>query len=171
MARLLRLLPDPTCTHEPGGVDPPEITLLSLAAMGERTQSLQRTAPSWRNKVRSGGCSRFADGLLAYVRTPGGPGGPAQPLLRFTQSSPTLCSDFGLTRSNRRGTRPVCPVVWEGWRREAPPYPDQYAYCEAGIFATRHHDYSAVRTPPRVRPHHRPLMTGGPLWVDCRCSH
>ena len=19
---------------------------------------------------------------------------------------------------------PVCPVVWEGWRREAPPYPD-----------------------------------------------
>ena len=20
---------------------------------------------------------------------------------------------------------PVCPVVWEGWRREAPPYPDQ----------------------------------------------
>jgi hypothetical protein len=20
---------------------------------------------------------------------------------------------------------PVCPVVWEGWRREASPYPDQ----------------------------------------------
>ena len=20
--------------------------------------------------------------------------------------------------------RPVCPVVWEGWRREASPYPD-----------------------------------------------
>ncbi len=19
---------------------------------------------------------------------------------------------------------PVCPVVWEGWSREAPPYPD-----------------------------------------------
>ena len=29
------------------------------------------------------------------------------------------------TRSNRRGTGPVCPVVWEGWRREASPYPDQ----------------------------------------------
>ena len=28
------------------------------------------------------------------------------------------------TRSNRRGTGPVCPVVWEGWRREASPYPD-----------------------------------------------
>jgi hypothetical protein len=22
---------------------------------------------------------------------------------------------------------PVCPVVWEGWRREASPYPDQFA--------------------------------------------
>jgi hypothetical protein len=21
--------------------------------------------------------------------------------------------------------RPVCPVVWEGWSREAPPHPDQ----------------------------------------------
>src|SRR5262249_52814636 len=29
-----------------------------------------------------------------------------------------------LTRSNRRGTWPVCPVVWEGRRREVPPYPD-----------------------------------------------
>ena len=25
---------------------------------------------------------------------------------------------------NRRGTRPVCPVVWEERRREASPYPD-----------------------------------------------
>ena len=29
-----------------------------------------------------------------------------------------------LTRSNRRGTGPVCPVVWEGWHREVSPYPD-----------------------------------------------
>jgi len=27
--------------------------------------------------------------------------------------------------SNRRGTRPVCQVVWEGRRREASPYRDQ----------------------------------------------
>lgn len=24
---------------------------------------------------------------------------------------------------------PVCPVVWEGWRRETSPYPDQAALC------------------------------------------
>src|SRR6516165_5506339 len=41
MARLLRLLPDPACAHQPGGVDPPEITLVSLAAVAERAQSLQ----------------------------------------------------------------------------------------------------------------------------------
>ena len=35
-----------------------------------------------------------------------------------------LCARPSLTRSNRRGTGPVCPVVWEGWRREASPYPD-----------------------------------------------
>jgi RNA-directed DNA polymerase len=29
-----------------------------------------------------------------------------------------------VVQSNRRGTRPVCPVVWEGWRREVSPYPD-----------------------------------------------
>ena len=48
MARLLRLLPDPASAHEPGSVDPPKITLISLAAVGERAQPLQRTAPSWR---------------------------------------------------------------------------------------------------------------------------
>src|SRR5712671_4703438 len=32
MARLLRLLPDPSRAHEPGSVDPPKITLVSLAA-------------------------------------------------------------------------------------------------------------------------------------------
>src|SRR5215469_16214807 len=37
MARLLRLLSDPTCAHQPGSVDPPRITLVSLAAVAERT--------------------------------------------------------------------------------------------------------------------------------------
>ena len=32
MARLLRFLPDPACAHEPGSVDPPKITFVSLAA-------------------------------------------------------------------------------------------------------------------------------------------
>ena len=67
-------------------------------------QSLQRTAPSWRHRVQSSGRRRFADGILAHVRTPGGPSGPSQPPLRFTWSAPTLCSHHSLTRSNRRGT-------------------------------------------------------------------
>ena len=92
LARLLRLLPDPSRAHEPGSVDPPKITLVSLAAVGERAQPLQRTAPSWRIEVQSSGRRRFADGLLAHVRTPGGPIGPAQPLLRFTSVCPNSMS-------------------------------------------------------------------------------
>ena len=34
--RFLRLLPDPSRAHEPGSVDPPKITLVSLAAVAER---------------------------------------------------------------------------------------------------------------------------------------
>src|SRR6516162_3461397 len=120
LACLLRLLPDPTCAHEPGSVDPPKITLVSLAAVAERPQSLHRTAPSWRTKVPRSGSRRFADGVLAHVRTPGGPTGPAQPLLRLAP----VCLDFMfLTKLNLvepPGTRPVCPVVWEGWHRGVP---------------------------------------------------
>src|ERR1700720_885142 len=141
MARLLRLLPDPTCAHEPGSVDPPKITLVSLAAVAERTQSLQRTAPSWRAKVQCSGRRRFTDGVLAHVRTPGGPTSPAQPLFRLTRSSPTSCLCPGLTQSNRRGTDPYarwwgrggiarCPLsrsashpsIFEN-DREVPPIP------------------------------------------------
>jgi RNA-directed DNA polymerase len=62
MARLLRLLPDPTRAHEPRSVDPPKITLVPLAAVAERAQSLQRTAPSWRAKVQCSGRRRFTGG-------------------------------------------------------------------------------------------------------------
>src|SRR6202045_2785400 len=124
MARLLRLLPDPSRALEPGSLDPPKITLVSLAAVAERAQSLQRTTPSWRAKVQCSGRRRFTDGVLAHVRTPGGPTSPAQPLFPLTRSPPTPCLCPSLTRSNRRGTRPVCPVVGEGGDREAPPYPD-----------------------------------------------
>ena len=88
MARLLRLLPDPACAHQPGRVDPPTITHVSLAAVEERAESLQRTAPSWRIKVPCSGRRRFADGVLAYVRTPGGATSTAQPLLRLDRPSP-----------------------------------------------------------------------------------
>src|SRR5207248_6390588 len=91
MARLFRLLPDLTCAHKPGGVDSPKITLVSLAAVAERAQPLQRTAPSRRTEVQCSGRRRFTYGVLAHVRTPGGPTGPAQPLFRLTRSSPALC--------------------------------------------------------------------------------
>lgn len=77
MARLLRLLPDPTGAYELGSVGAPKTTLVSLAAMRERAQPLQETAASWRPKVQCCGCRRFADGILAHVRTPGGPTRPA----------------------------------------------------------------------------------------------
>src|SRR3954467_6838892 len=79
---------------------------LSLAAVAERAQSLQRTAPSWRTEVQCSGRRRFAHGVLAHVRTPGGPTSPAQPLLRLTRSAPTPCLCPSLTQSNRRGTDP-----------------------------------------------------------------
>jgi hypothetical protein len=62
---------------------------------------------------------------LAHVRTSGGPTSPTQRQFRVARSSPNLCARPSLTRSNRRWYGPVCPVVWEGWRREASPYPDQ----------------------------------------------
>src|SRR4029077_20726947 len=89
MARLLRLLPDASRALEPGSLDPPKITLVSLAAVAERAQPLQRTAPSRRIEVPCSGRRRFADGVLAHVRTPGGPTSPAQPLLRLSRPPPT----------------------------------------------------------------------------------
>src|SRR5260221_12658083 len=100
MARLLRLLPDPSRAHEPGSVDPPKITLVSLAAMAERAQSLQRTAPSWRAKVQCSSGRRFTDGVLAHVRTPGGPTSSAQPLFRHIRPPPTPCLGPTLPRSH-----------------------------------------------------------------------
>ena len=40
----------------------------------------------------------------------------AEPLLRLNPDEPPW---YG----------PVCPVVWEGWHREVPPYPDQDGVC------------------------------------------
>ena len=42
-----------------------------------------------------------------------------------------------LNPSNRRGTRPVCPVVWEGWHREVSPYPD---LCPLAVLHDGHED-------------------------------
>src|SRR5499427_680766 len=123
MARLLRLLPDPACAHQPGGVDPPKIALVSLAAVAERAHPLQRTAPSWRTKVPCSGRRRFADRVLAHVRTPGGPTGPAEPLLRLSRSPSTSCSCPSLTYSNRRVRDPYARWCGRGGTVRCPPIP------------------------------------------------
>src|SRR5215467_9206614 len=123
MARLLRFLPDPACAHQPGGVDTPKITLVSLAAVAERPQSLHRTAPSWRTKVPCSGRRRFADRVLAHVRPPGGPTGPAQPLLRLARSPSTSCSCPSLTYSNRRVRDPYARWCGRGGTARCPPIP------------------------------------------------
>jgi len=124
MARLLRLLPDSASPHKPRSVDPSKIAFVSLAAMANQAKPLRGVTPSRRSKVPGGGRRWFTNGALAHVRTSGGPASPTQRLFRVARSSPNLCARPSLTRSNRRGTGPVCPVVWEGWRREASPYPD-----------------------------------------------
>src|SRR5215813_138636 len=63
MARLLRLLPDPAYAHQPGSVDPPKITLVSLAAVAERAQPLQQTEPSRRSNFQYGGRHRSPTGF------------------------------------------------------------------------------------------------------------
>ena len=94
-----------------------------LAAVAERAQSLQRTAPAWRTEVQCSGRRRFTDGVLAHVRTPGGPTGPAQSLLRLTRSSPTPRLRPSLTQSNRRGTDPYVRWWGRGGIARCPPIP------------------------------------------------
>src|SRR6266436_2035164 len=123
VARILWLLPDPTGAHQPGGMDPPKATFVSLAAMAKRPQPLQRTTTAWRAEVPCGGCRRFADRVLAHVRTSGGPTGPAQPVFRRPRSPPPLCSCSSLTRSNRRGTDPYARWCGRVGTARGPPIP------------------------------------------------
>ena len=123
MARILWLLLDPTGARQPGCMDPPKATFVSLAAMAKRPQPLPRTATARRAEVPGGGCRRFADRVLAHVRTSGGPTGPAQPVFRRPRSSPPLRPCSGLTRSNRRGTDPYARWWGRGGVARRPPIP------------------------------------------------
>ena len=102
MARVLRLLPDPARAHEPGSLDSPEIAFVSLAAMAERAQPIYGASPPRHREVRRIGRSRFTDGTLAHVRTPGGSTRPTKSCVRLSWSPPNLHACAGLTRSNRR---------------------------------------------------------------------
>jgi hypothetical protein len=67
----------------------------------------QRTAPPWRVAVANSGCGRFTDGLLADVRTPGGPSGPAQP------ATTTLIHSASHDSTFRPRLNPVEPPSYE----------------------------------------------------------
>ena len=94
MARLLRLLRDPAGTDEPGSVDPPKITFISLAAVGNgqnRFKDLRRRGVSvFRAAVAAGSPTGFS----RMSRTSGGPCGPAQRSLRIPLGLPD--STFGI---------------------------------------------------------------------------
>ena len=88
-----------------------------------RQNRVRGVTPSRCSKVCRSGRSWFTNGALAHVRPSGGPTSPTQRLFR----------SLGLPESMRSPKPnsveppwygPVCPVVWEGWRREASPYPD-----------------------------------------------
>ena len=123
LARILWLLPDPTSADQPGGMDPPKATIVSLAAMANWPQPLEGTAPAWCAEVPRGGCRRPADRVLAQVRTSDGPTDPAQPVFRRSRSPPPLRSCPSLTRSNRRGTDAYARWCGRGDAVRCPPIP------------------------------------------------
>jgi RNA-directed DNA polymerase len=63
-----------------------------LWRQAERDEPLQGTASQSCPKVPGCGRCRFADGVLANVRTSGGSNGTAQPRLRLSRSASTLCA-------------------------------------------------------------------------------
>jgi hypothetical protein len=118
VARLIRLLPDPACAHEPGSVDSPKITLVSLAAVAERAQLLHGTAPSWHTEIPSSGRGRFTDGILAnaFNRLCATP-------TSIQSVSPAFMWPPKLNLIEPPWYGPICSVVWEGGAVRGPPIP------------------------------------------------
>jgi hypothetical protein len=83
------------------------------------------------NELRRRGVPKFNAAVVAgsptgFWRMSGHPA--VQQALRnhyfdSTRSPPTPCLCLSLTQSNRRGTRPVCPVVGRGGIARCPPIP------------------------------------------------
>ncbi|MCY4507919.1 MAG: hypothetical protein OXG35_13305 [Acidobacteria bacterium] len=71
----------------------------------------QGTAATRRLPVPRSSRRRVTDRVLADVQPPGRPASLAQPLFRLGRTSETGYVFQCITQSNRRGTRPVCPVV------------------------------------------------------------
>lgn len=73
------------------------------------------------SQSRAAAAAGSPTGILAHVRTPGGPTGPAQPLLRVSRPPSTPCLCPSLIRSNRRGTDPYARLCGRGGAVRRPP--------------------------------------------------
>ena len=127
MARLLRLLPDAACAHAPGSMDTPEAAFVSLAAVANgQTASRNCAAVACRSSSRRsrpvhqrgfGAChhtQRCSSAAQPYFDVSACPGS-------------TLPQKLNSVEPPWYG--PVCPVVWEGRRREASPLSRSTASC------------------------------------------
>ena len=123
------------------GTTAPNASGNSAAADSQRSKrpsplARRRRAGAWPDTWRS---SRpYATTISTRSASP-----DSTPLLRLNPDEPPW---YG----------PVCPVVWEGWHREVPPYPDQPRLCKAPHRRGNSTRVSVPCSPPqragRIRP-------------------
>jgi len=169
MAQLLRLLPDPDRAHQSRSVDPPKTAYVSLAAVAERTQSLQGAAPQRRSEVPRCGRCRFTDRALSYVRAPSGANGTAQPRLRRSRPAPPPCRPLKLNPIEPPCTDPYARWCGRGGAARCPPIPIKICFANHPLPAQQGSRYRNVNRmsarifspalnrgsfPWRSRPHH-----------------
>jgi hypothetical protein len=107
-----------------GGTGTPASTNCAVVAY---RSSMQRSPP-----VR-----RPVSGACPDIRRSKGPCATTILIHSVSPDSMTPCLCLSLTQSNRRGTRPVCPVVWEGGTARCPPIPINAHYQRFGIGKSR----------------------------------
>src|SRR5215218_3002409 len=112
-------------------MDPATVARHRLAAMEARTRSFCRAATPRRRPGPGGANRRQPTWPLAAREQPRAHHCLADRLLQLTRPPPRRRTAAGLIRRTA-GYGPVCPVVWEGRSREAPPYPD-HALATAGV--------------------------------------
>src|SRR5262245_29924046 len=94
-----------------------------LEAVEARTNSLRRVATPRRRPEPGGTNRRQPTWPLAAREQPRTRHCFAKSPLRFAR--PRFCRGNAVRLIRRTaGYGPVRPVVWEGWRRKTPPYPD-----------------------------------------------
>src|SRR5215203_296415 len=104
-------------------MDPATVARHRLEAMEARTRSFCRAATPRRRPGPGGANRRQPTWPLAAREQPRAHHCLADRLLQLTRPPSRRRTAAGLIRRTA-GYGPVCPVVWEGRSREAPPYPD-----------------------------------------------